>query len=220
VTPANRTAWCSLKEILKNAGDAVSTASTALAGASERMGTAAEGVSQLIETNQVALSNAIVQATWTLSAVEHTAASVNSIIGDGETQQQVKDAVCRLSNILEDAEQTIVLVNDNLRNIQQFTGPLGRNAEQRIAQFDRAVDELMTNMQTFSRNLNDESGTLGQLVKNPELYNNLSQAARNVNVLTRQLEPIVRDVRIFTDKVARHPGVIVRDAVSPGVGIK
>jgi len=212
-----------LKEILKNAGDAVSTASTALAGASERMGTAAEGVSQLIEANQVALSNAIVQATWTLSAVEQTAASVNSVIGDGETQQQVKDSVCRLSNILEDAEETIVLVNDNLRNIQQFTGPLSRNAEQRIAQFDRAVEglaELMTNMQTFSRNLNDESGTLGQLVKNPELYNNLSQAARNVNVLTRQLEPIVRDVRIFTDKVARHPGVIVRDAVSPGVGIK
>jgi len=212
-----------LKEILKNAGDAVSTASTALAAASQRMGTAAEGVSELIETNQVALSNAIVQATWTLAAIEQTAASINGVIGDEQTRQQIKDSVGRLANILEQAEDTIVLVNTNLTNLQKFTGPLSRNAEQRIAQFDRAVEGLsglMVNLQTFSRNLNDERGTLGQLVRNPELYNNLSQAARNVNLLTRQLEPIVRDVRIFTDKVARHPGVIVRDAVRPGVGIK
>ena len=31
---------------------------------------------------------------------------------------------------------------------------------------------------------------------------------------------MVEDVRVFTDKIARHPGVIVRDAVKPGPAIK
>ena len=31
---------------------------------------------------------------------------------------------------------------------------------------------------------------------------------------------LASDVSFFSDKVARHPGVIIRDAVKPGVGIK
>jgi phospholipid/cholesterol/gamma-HCH transport system substrate-binding protein len=38
--------------------------------------------------------------------------------------------------------------------------------------------------------------------------------------LTRQLEPVLADVRVITDKVARNPGIIIRDAVAPGPGLK
>jgi hypothetical protein len=34
------------------------------------------------------------------------------------------------------------------------------------------------------------------------------------------MEPILCDARVITDKIARNPGVILRDAVQPGPGIK
>ena len=129
----------------------------------------------------------------------------------------------RLFTILENTEKTMVLVDSNLRNLEKFTGPLSKNAEQRIARIDEAIGRLaglMTHMEAFGKNLTNEQGSLGQLVTNPELYNQLNQAAKNINRLTRQAEPIVRNVNIFTDKIARHPGVIVRDAVKPGTGVK
>jgi phospholipid/cholesterol/gamma-HCH transport system substrate-binding protein len=55
---------------------------------------------------------------------------------------------------------------------------------------------------------------------NPDIYNELNAAAANVNELTKRLRPIVEDVRIFTDKLARRPGIILRDAVKPGSGTK
>ena len=41
-----------------------------------------------------------------------------------------------------------------------------------------------------------------------------------MEALSQKLRPIVDDARIISDKVARHPGVILRDAVKPGPGTK
>jgi phospholipid/cholesterol/gamma-HCH transport system substrate-binding protein len=72
----------------------------------------------------------------------------------------------------------------------------------------------------FSRALNSREGSLGQMINNPELYNNLSQAAENINKLTRELQPVICNAKVFTDKIARHPGVIITDGLKPGPGIK
>ena len=53
-----------------------------------------------------------------------------------------------------------------------------------------------------------------------QLYNRLNRAARNIEDISQDLKPIVDDARVFSDKVSRHPGVIIRDAVKPGVGLK
>jgi phospholipid/cholesterol/gamma-HCH transport system substrate-binding protein len=43
----------------------------------------------------------------------------------------------------------------------------------------------------------------------------------NVNELTRRLEPILNDARVFSDKIARHPEVLgVRGAIAPQSGAK
>ena len=73
----------------------------------------------------------------------------------------------------------------------------------------------------FGKALNRREGSLGQLVNNPDLYQNLNAAAANVEQLTRRLRPIVEDARIFTDKIARDPGVLgVRGALKKNSGIK
>ena len=85
----------------------------------------------------------------------------------------------------------------------------------------RELDELLGQMAQFSRALNGSQGTLGQLINSPELYQQLSEAASNINDLTHRLQPILNDVRDFTDKIARHPEVLgVRGAIERSPGIK
>jgi phospholipid/cholesterol/gamma-HCH transport system substrate-binding protein len=52
------------------------------------------------------------------------------------------------------------------------------------------------------------------------LYDRLNHAARNLDEVSQRLKPIVDDARVFMDKVARHPGAPIRDAIRPGPGIK
>jgi hypothetical protein len=58
------------------------------------------------------------------------------------------------------------------------------------------------------------------LTSDPALYNNLNQTVVSLRRLEQQLEPVINNAKIITDKIARNPGVILRDAVSPGPGIK
>ena len=76
-------------------------------------------------------------------------------------------------------------------------------------------------MLKFSQALNNSEGTIGQLVNNPELYQHLNRAAKNIDEVSRQLKPIVDDARVFSDKIARHPEMLgVKGVMQKGAGIK
>ena len=63
-------------------------------------------------------------------------------------------------------------------------------------------------MGQFSKQLNSNEGSLGQLMHNPELYEQLSQAARNINEISRSVRPVIDNARVFAEKIAQHPEVI------------
>ena len=81
------------------------------------------------------------------------------------------------------------------------------------------LDELLAELTQFSKTLNNPNSTIGALVNERELYDNLNRTvekigttatsiqktASNVESLTRQIEPVVYNVRVATDKVARNP---------------
>jgi len=115
-------------------------------------------------------------------------------------------------------------VDRNLQNMEGFTKPLGERGENLIDNLDRGtekLDKLVNEMLTFTQALNSSQGTIGQLVNNPELYQHMNRAARNIDEISRELKPILDDARVFSDKIARHPEVLgVRGAVQKSVGIK
>jgi phospholipid/cholesterol/gamma-HCH transport system substrate-binding protein len=60
-----------------------------------------------------------------------------------------------------------------------------------------------------------------RLAKDPTLYRNLNDSTTSLSVLLRNLEPVVRDLRIFSDKVARHPELLgVQGALRGSAGVK
>jgi len=157
--------------------------------------------------------------------------NINDVMGDPKAREKMKAAIEALPQVLADLRTTVQGIGTtvdtadrNLRNLEGLTKPLGDRGEQMVAQVDRTIgrlDETLKQAALFTKALNESQGTLGKLVRDPQVYNDLAQAAQNVSKLTKDLRPIVDDVRVFTDKIARHPEQLgVRGALDRRPGLK
>ena len=218
-----------LDQKLSKVIDSVSNAGQSLAVASNDLGEAARHVTDLLERNKDKMEDALIQAQSTLQAVEKAADSARQLLGDEQTQKDLKEAMARLPDIVVGVHETIqnmrgtmALVDRNLQNVERFTQALGNEEMiERLNRGTKSLESLLSDMAQFSGALNDESGSLGKFVHDRELYDHLNRAAQNIDQLTRQLKPIVADVRVFTDKIARHPSELgVRGALQRSPGIK
>jgi phospholipid/cholesterol/gamma-HCH transport system substrate-binding protein len=208
----------------------LSRAADSLAMAGDEVGKLAKNLNDTIGSHQEQISQIIDETDKTMKLFQKTLTNADEIIGDEKMKKDLRQALSDMPQVMRDTrdtlggmQKTIALANDNLRNIQTVTKAMDEKGEGMIGNMAQSVerlDSLLEQMNKFTRTLNSREGSFGQLINNPDLYNNLSQAAVNVNRLTRQLEPVLADVRVITDKVARNPGVIIRDAVAPGPGLK
>jgi len=157
--------------------------------------------------------------------------NINDVMGDPKSREQMKTAIAALPEVMADLRTTVQGIGTvvdsadrNLKNLEGLTKPLGDRGEQMVAQVDRTIGRLDQTLQQaamFTKALNESQGTLGKLVRDPKVYDDLAQAANNVNKLTKELRPIVDDVRVFTDKIARHPEQLgVRGALDRRPGLK
>jgi len=157
--------------------------------------------------------------------------NINDVMGDPKAREKMKAAIDALPQVLADLRTTVQGIGTtvdtadrNLRNLEGLTKPLGERGEQMVAQVDRTIgrlDETLQQAAMFTKALNESQGTLGKLVRDPKVYDDLAQAANNVKNLTKELRPIVDDVRVFTDKIARHPEQLgVRGALDRRPGLK
>ncbi len=157
--------------------------------------------------------------------------NINDVMGDPTSRAKLKETINGLPEIIADLRTTVKGIGTtvdtadrNLRNLEGLTKPLGERGEGMVAQVDRTIgrlDEVLQQAAMFTKALNESEGTLGKLVRDPQVYNDLAQAATNVKTLTRELRPIVDDVRVFTDKIARHPEQLgVRGALDRRPGLK
>jgi phospholipid/cholesterol/gamma-HCH transport system substrate-binding protein len=157
--------------------------------------------------------------------------NLNDVMGDPKAREKMKTAIEALPEVLADLRTTVQGIGTtvdtadrNLRNLEGLTKPLGDRGGEMVAQIDRTIgrlDETLRQAALFTKALNESQGTLGKLVRDPQVYNDLAQAAQNVSKLTKDLRPIVDDVRVFTDKIARHPEQLgVRGALDRRPGLK
>jgi phospholipid/cholesterol/gamma-HCH transport system substrate-binding protein len=202
----------------------VQTTSGDLGAASRKLTTTLDTLNQMLEQNREGIKTAVDQANEIMS-------STKNVIGDKETQEQLRAAIKEMPQMIRDTHETVVKMREtvavldrNLRNVEGFTRPLGERGEALIDNLDRGtqrLDQLVGEMLQFTQALNSSQGTIGQLVNNPELYQHMNRAAKNIDELSRQLKPIVDDARVFSDKIARHPEVLgVRGAVQKSIGVK
>jgi ABC-type transporter Mla subunit MlaD len=217
-------------ESFEDLRDDFQEAAKALSSAGTEVQKLSQNLNNIFQRNEKQIDSIITQTDRALSSFQRTLEGVNEILGDAELRDNVKQALRDLPRMLQETQKAISgiegamrLVESNLRNLEGLTEPLGQRGEAIVGNIDSGIarlNEILGQAERFSRSLNSREGTLGQLIYNPEIYHQLNEAAANVNELTKQLRPIVQDARIFADKIARHPGVIIRDAVKPGSGTK
>lgn len=154
-------------------------------------------------------------------------ADVNDVIGDEKFKQDLKEGLSELPSLVADSkeimsalEKALGSADVNLKNLQGLTGPMGERGPQIVASIEDSVDrlsELLGELALFAKSFNNNEGTIGKLTHDSEIYDQLllttkqiNQLVANIEAMSRRLRPILDDIRVFTDKIARDPARLTR----------
>lgn len=128
---------------------------------------------------------------------------VNKILNK-KTINDVNSSVSNLSEIIRDLKETINNVNnlvtanqENLRqtieNTKNITDNFSKVSDSLTTiDFNRIVvkaEEAVSNFNTLSKKINDGDGTIGKLVNDKKMYDNLEAA-------TKELEELLKDIKL------------------------
>lgn len=194
----------------------INKASMAMADAGKSIDAAADRVTALLDDDMQA------QLKKAIAGMNESMAAFQNLIGDPQTQEDLKAALKELPDSLGQIKSAMEEAQARLKEMQGFTEALGN--PQTVGQLERSVkhlDQVMADLAVFSDALKNPQGSLGLLLHDRQLYDRFNNVARRVDELSRKLEPIVDDVRVFTNKIARHPESLgVRGALQRSPGIK
>jgi phospholipid/cholesterol/gamma-HCH transport system substrate-binding protein len=230
-----------LKQALESPIKTVDRTGQALTEAADALKVTARKVDDLIDTERKYVHDVLANAAESLNGIKE-------ILGDKQTRDQLADAMKKLPGTLDTMNKAFQSANEGFQKFTAPAGPDGRSAvdrmvatidmtEQTLRKFSKGeggkeapadqmakamsnINDISGLMKSVIKRIDDGEGTLGALMNDRQLYDRLNRAARNIDEVTDRLKPIVNDARVITDKMARHPGVIIRDAIKPGPGIK
>ncbi len=231
-----------LREALKKTMETVGDTGDALKLASEKLAAAAERVDNILnDKTQIRIQQIIDDTAASMKVIRKG-------LGDENNQKKLADALNKLPDTLEKMNNTFARTDEALKTFTEPTGEDRRSSverlehsikivEERLEKFTKSdryhkapadqiaktvenINEITRLMRDIMSRIDEGEGSLGALLKDRQLYDRLNRAARNIEQVSRELRPIVDDAGVFMDKAARHPGVIVRDAIKPGAGIK
>jgi len=191
----------------------------------------AERINQVMGEEDVErLSRLAASAEDALNSFDLAMDNVNDIIGDEQFKRQLKAGLTELPSVVADAraimealEGALGSADENLKNLQGFTGPLGERGPAIVESIEEGVgslSELLGEAALLAKSINRSEGTFGKLLSDRELYDQMLRTMRQVNqlvtnieMMSRRLRPILDDVRVFTDKIARDPARIARGII-------
>jgi phospholipid/cholesterol/gamma-HCH transport system substrate-binding protein len=182
----------------------------------------ARQLNNIVSNNQDQLPRLVQKTERALDQFTIAMTNINSLVGDQRTRQDMIDALKQFPNLVRDANvamgkanaafDSMKLASDraalNLDNLTNFTKPLGERGPQLVDNLDGSlanINQLLEQLVTFTDNLNSREGSLGRLLNDPALYLKLERTLSNAEDLTARMKPILDDVRVFSDKIARDP---------------
>ncbi|QDU10072.1 MlaD family protein [Gimesia aquarii] len=198
----------------------------------------AKNMNRIMETKEGNLDVVVERAATSLQEfslamkkMNQMMSNVNQLVADPKQQEHLKRTMAAMPAMIESTHRTIASVEvavkkagENLDNLSQVTDPLAKHSQSMVVKLDRSLsrlDAIMAEMNSFTRALNQGDGSLKKFMSDPELYRNMTRSASSLTVLLNNLEPIARDIRIFSDKIARHPEILgVSGAMKGSSGLK
>lgn len=148
--------------------------------------------------------------------------AMNKVLGDEKLLESVRKSLDAVPKLVDKTDETLKLtsaamadfktasqrVTERLDDLKPLTESLRVDGDDIVKKLKSSSDELDTFLKLlvgFGKRLNSDESTLGKLVADDELYLKIEQVVSNVEESTRLLRPILQDVRVFVDKIARDP---------------
>jgi len=169
--------------------------------------------------------------------------NLDDVLGDEQFKAQLKDGLAQLPTVITDAkaimeilEKAVESADENLKNLQGLTGPLGERGPEIVDAMEVSVNnlsELLGEIALLAKNLNSKDGTIGKLIHDDQLYRELagvvSQASAamgqatgaitdardliNDRYLRARIRQIVDNINTLVQKLAQDPARVLRGIV-------
>lgn len=225
-------------EIVRHLDSKVSTTLDSFHATSREWQIVAQNLNDIMETNHGNLevvvertAEALYYFSITMRTANEALRNANKIVSDPEYQASLRESLEALPHMVRETRETVlairrtvVTLEDTLQNIKGATAPLAKHSDSIASRLNNSLGHLelmLADLNRFSQMVAEEDGSLKKFVADPELYQNLNASAASLAVLLKNLEPVVRDLRIFSDKVARHPELMgVGGAIHGSSGLK
>ena len=117
-----------------------------------------------------------------------------------------------VNDTLKQVDDTAANVGDAAKNIGGFAETLNENSPQileKIKSSLASVDKFLNDAKKITKqfeNFEDSDGTIAKLLSDDEIYESILKTTRNVQEVSDRLEPLMNDIRLFSDALARDPG--------------
>lgn len=168
----------------------------------------------------------------TLTTYEMLAKDVRDVIGEKQTKDTLKSAIQKIPGVFDKADS---LFDSSATAVKEFQS-VARNANERLREIgeitkplaeDKFVESLRDSLEgigDFLSSIKESKGTIGLLLNDPSVYNRMNNSLRRIETITYKLEPILKDVRTFSSKIASDPRQLgVKGALDrrpSGTGVK
>jgi phospholipid/cholesterol/gamma-HCH transport system substrate-binding protein len=210
-------------------------------GAANDVSSAARRLHGVLGSDDQKLQRMLTKSELALDSFQKSMTTIDEIMGDPAIKEGLKQTLRDLPKMLDDVELTLaqartamerfdrvgMKAEQNLDSLTQFTGPLGQKGEQLMNDLSRSVqnlEEISSQLVVFTQAINSSDGTLGKIINDRELYDDVRAAVSRFEAASQQIEPILNDARILMDKMATDPRAIglkgALDRTPLGVGRK
>jgi phospholipid/cholesterol/gamma-HCH transport system substrate-binding protein len=208
--------------VVVNLENDIRNALASIRQAGEEVRIAAGTLNTAISNNDDQVPRIMQKSELALDQFNLTMRSMNELFGDPQMRADLRKTLRDVPQLFTEARDTLQKANEgfagmkvvtdraskNLENLENFTRPLGERGEQLVNNLDGSlanVNALLEQLVEFTDNLNSRQGTLGRLMNDEELYQKLNRSLTNLEELSFKAKPIMDNVTILTDKLARDP---------------
>jgi len=119
---------------------------------------------------------------YTFSNLYSSSSSLDSIVGEGKNK--IENILSNIESITENLEKNNKVISHALANISSISDSL---AQSDLKQVISETNRVMIQLDEIAFKINNSEGTIGLLINNDTLYNNLEDVTYNLNRLVEDL---------------------------------
>lgn len=145
----------------------------------------------------------------TVQRVDVALAGANKWLGDESMQKDAREVLAKAKTAIEDVQKTASAFKETAESLQKTSESARAQLETQGAKIGQAADELKVAMtqtlgkvdqtageiQKIAVGINAGEGTLGQLARNPDLYNSIRDAAVRLDKALSELQQIMQKLK-------------------------